>query len=296
MALTEYRNLVRLDESFHKSKSLPENEAERASLITKLLDFLISESGERVSVITYREKRDLLYSLLTVREPLPLPAWFNEDLDKILQWELTEKSITDAHKLAGIYKAFPSFPIKGTETCVLWQGDITTLEIDAIVNAANSALIGCFRPFHKCIDNVINSASGPRLREDCHTIIQKQGCPEGTGWAKITRAYNLPSKYILHTVGPIIKEPSGSVTPEQKSQLASCYESCLNLTAQVSSIKSIAFCTVSTGVFGFPKELASRIAIQSVEKWIEENPERMELILFNVFMNEDLEIYKKHLL
>ena len=153
-------------------------------------------------------------------------------------------------------------PVPSDPRIILWQGDITRLDADAIVNAANSQLLGCFRPGHNCIDNVIHSAAGLQLREECAEIMRRQGHEEPTGQAKITGGYNLPAKYVLHTVGPIIME---RVTEEDCELLASCYRSCLKL-AEENSLKSVAFCCISTGVFRFPKEEAARIAVSTVRE------------------------------
>ena len=170
----------------------------------------------------------------------------------------------------------------------LWQGDITTLAVDAIANAANSAMLGCFVPCHGCIDNAIHSAAGVQLRLECARIMAQQQAEEPTGRAKITRAYNLPCRYVLHTVGPII---DGRVTKQDRKLLASCYRSCLELAA-AHGLKSIAFCCISTGEFHFPNELAAEIAIRTVKTYQQQNPNRMEVI-FNVFKDCDYEIYKK---
>ena len=161
------------------------------------------------------------------------------------------------------------------------------------MNAANNLLLGCFQPHHRCIDNVIHSIAGPRVREDCNTIIQQQGCVEEIGWAKITRAYNLPSKFILHTVGPtygVLEEDL------QSKQLASCYTSCLDLASRIPSIKSIAFCSISTGVFGYPKQEAAQTAIHAVEDCLEAHPRRFEILVFDVFDRHDYRIYENLLI
>jgi len=235
----------------------------------------------------------MLRALLTVRGPNPLPSWFHVQLDRLLQREAFERGFTDAASLPGISEAFPGSSYAAAARCALWRGDITTLCVDAIVNAANPKMLGCFQPFHACIDNAIHSAAGPRIREDCHAIMQRQGCPEGTGWAKVTRAYNLPSKYILHTVGPIMVSGERNVSPEQEQQLSSCYRSCLGLACRVSAIRSLAFCSISTGVYGFPREAAARIALRTVNQWLANHPGSLDLIVFNVFRHDDLEIYER---
>lgn len=172
----------------------------------------------------------------------------------------------------------------------MWQGDITRLEIDAIVNAANNQMLGCFQPLHACIDNAIHSAAGPQLREDCYTIMRLQGAKEKTGTAKVTRAYNLLSKYVLHTVGPIVMRGT-AVTDKQRFELVSSYTACLEVAKRVESIKTIAFCAISTGVFGFPKKEAAEIAVNTVMNWLQENPRSFEKIVFCVFSEEDYQIY-----
>lgn len=195
--------------------------------------------------------------------------------DSLLRELITEKGIVDAEGMVPVRKSM-----------YLWQGDITTLRIDAIVNAANSGMLGCFVPDHACIDNAIHTYAGIQLRQECAAIIEKQGYPEPAGRAKLTSAYNLPSKQILHTVGPIVE---ARVTDEHKHLLASCYRSCLELAAQ-SGLGSVAFCCISTGVFRFPLELAARIAVKTVECFIQEHPLK---VVFNVFTDRDAEIYSR---
>jgi len=161
------------------------------------------------------------------------------------------------------------------------------LEIDAIVNAANSQLLGCFVPCHGCIDNVIHSAAGIQLRNECAEIMAAQGHEEPTGKAKITKGYNLPARHVIHTVGPIV---GMSVTEKQKEQLRSCYLNCLKL-AEKSGLKSIAFCCISTGEFHFPNKLAAQIAVETVDRYL--SGSKLERVVFNVFKNEDLNVYKK---
>lgn len=168
----------------------------------------------------------------------------------------------------------------------LWQGDITTLRIDAIVNAANSALLGCFSPCHACIDNIIHTRAGLQLRRDCHALMQAQGHEEPTGHAKITPAYNLPCRYVLHTVGPIIE---GVLTPNDCALLASCYQSCLDL-AVAYGLESVAFCCISTGVFHFPQQRAAEIAVQTVTDFLRTN-RTLKQVVFNVFTDADAVIY-----
>lgn len=301
--LEEYRNIICLDEQFDVRGSISEKLSERLLLVEDLLVILQHEIESNTKSVdvrskksSYEEKRDLLYNLLTVRPPNPLPSWFNTKLDWLLLIEKKDRKFTLAEELTPIREQFPETSYGAANLCSLWKGDITTLHIDAIVNAANSALLGCFTPHHRCIDNAIHSAAGPRVREDCHKIMQKQGCYEGTGWAKITRGYNLPSNYILHTVGPVHKRNQTEVSYKEEKELASCYISCLDLGAQMDDIRSIALCSISTGIFGFPIKIAAKIAVETVSEWISSNPDTFDLVVFNVFSDQDYQIYKNLLI
>ena len=226
-------------------------------------------------------QRYFLRCLMNVREPRALSPRFLQAQDELLQAEREEKGI--------VYVAdLPAVP--GDERIVLWQGDITRLDADAIVNAANAQLLGCFRPGHNCIDNVIHSAAGLQLREECASIMRAQGHEEPTGQVKITKGYNLPAKHVLHTVGPIIEGP---LTEKDRELLASCYRSCLKL-AEENRLKSVAFCCISTGVFRFPKEEAARIAVSTVRGYLEKGT--IEKVIFCVHGEENLRIYQNLLL
>ena len=222
-------------------------------------------------------QKDLLRSLMNVRLPAPVSDEYVHIECEYLQEETSAKGITRLSDLTpvedGIY---------------LWQGDITTLEVDAIVNAANSQMLGCFQPLHNCIDNCIHTYAGLRLRNKCAEIMEKQRHEEPTGHAKITPAYNLPCKYVLHTVGPIV---NGRLTARHEELLASCYTSCLAL-AEENGLGSIAFCCISTGVFGFPRDRAAQIAVQTVRDYKANTHSKIEVI-FNVFKNEDHDIYRE---
>lgn len=223
------------------------------------------------------EKRSLLRSLMNVRSPIPASAEFLAVQDAYLQERLSERGVT---RLMDLKPAQPGL--------YLWQGDITTLAVDAIVNAANSQMLGCFVPCHGCIDNAIHTYAGVQLRLECAHVMSAQKEEEPTGGAKITKAYNLPCHYVLHTVGPIIH---GSVNQTDRELLASCYRSCLDLAAEI-SLHSMAFCCISTGEFHFPNELAAQIAIQTVTDWQKQNANQMEVI-FNVFKDSDYKIYER---
>ena len=226
-------------------------------------------------------QRYFLRCLMNVREPRALSPRFLQAQDELLQAEREEKGIVHVADL-------PAVP--GDERIVLWQGDITRLDADAIVNAANAQLLGCFRPGHNCIDNVIHSAAGLQLREECASIMRAQGHEEPTGQVKITKGYNLPAKHVLHTVGPIIEGP---LTEKDRELLASCYRSCLKL-AEENRLKSVAFCCISTGVFRFPKEEAARIAVSTVRGYLEKGT--IEKVIFCVHGEENLRIYQNLLL
>ena len=224
------------------------------------------------------EQRRFLRCLMNVREPGTLSELFLQAQDELLSREREKKGVVHVAEL---------LPIPGDERLILWQGDITRLDADAIVNAANSALLGCFRPGHNCIDNVIHSAAGLQLREECAAIMRRQGHEEPTGQAKITPAFNLPCRYVIHTVGPIVQ---GRLTRRHEEQLASCYRACLRL-AEENRCRSIALCCISTGVFGFPKPRAAEIAVQTVRAYRANRHSEIEVI-FNVFQDEDYGIYR----
>ncbi len=243
-----------------------------------LIKYLLNERAEYspIAVPTdSNEQKSLLRGLLNVRPPMQASDDFIAVQDEYLKEETRRKGVTDYTALSpvcdGIY---------------LWQGDITTLKCDAIVNAANSKMLGCFCPNHKCIDNAIHTFSGVQLRLACDEIMKKQGHNEGTGNAKITPAFNLPCKNVIHTVGPIV---IGSPTERNRRLLRSCYLSCLE-TAVQSGLKSIAFCCISTGEFHFPNRAAAEIAVDTVKGFRQEN--KIEVI-FNVFKDEDYEIYRE---
>ena len=223
------------------------------------------------------EQKQLLRSLFNVRPPGKTGEGFLTVQNEYLQEETRNKGITG---LADLEPAEPGI--------YLWQGDITTLRCDAIVNAANSGMTGCYRPCHNCIDNCIHTYAGVQLRNACAEMMRLQGHDEPTGQAKITPAYNLPCKYVIHTVGPIV---SGSLTTEEEELLASCYDSCLKL-AEEKGLKSIAFCCISTGVFGFPQQRAAEIAVKTVRDYRAKTHSSIEVI-FNVFKESDHEIYRK---
>ena len=224
-------------------------------------------------------QRQLLRGLMNIRAPQSVSADFLQTQDAYLQGETAAKGITD---IAGLTPIQPGL--------YLWQGDITTLKCDAIVNAANSGMTGCYIPNHRCIDNAIHTYAGVELRLACAELMEQQGYPEPTGQAKITPAFNLPCRYVMHTVGPIV---SGRVTKEDKELLASCYRSCLKAAAE-NELESVAFCCISTGEFHFPNELAAEIAVRTVKDFLKKQTS-VKKVIFNVFKDFDKELYEKRL-
>ncbi len=225
------------------------------------------------------EQKQLLRSLMNVRPPRPAGKEFLRVQDEYLSSRVREKGITDCDTL----------PVSSVDQrLVLWRGDITTLKVDAIVNAANSALRGCFIPCHSCVDNIIHSISGIQLRLECDRLMREQGYEEQVGKAKITPAYNLPCGYVLHTVGPVV---SGILTKKHCEQLAGCYQSCLELAA-LRGLKSVAFCCISTGEFHFPQKQAAHLAVRTVLDFLQTSTQ-IEKVIFNVYRQDDYGIYKK---
>lgn len=251
-------------------------EERRLYLITEL----IKENSRYSDIVIPNnevEQKALLRGLLNVRMPNDISKEFLQIQDEYLQEECKSKGITDLEDLK---------PIEND--IYLWQGDITTLKCDAIVNACNCDLLGCFYPNHKCIDNAIHTFSGVQLRLACNEIMVKQGHKEETGKAKITLAFNLPCKYVIHTVGPIVR---GKLTEKDCDLLKSCYISSLKI-AEKNHLNSIAFCCISTGEFHFPNDKASEIAINTVKEYKEKTHSKIKVI-FNVFKDKDYEIYRK---
>ena len=281
-----------------------------------LIEELKKESSVMRGIAVPKEEeaqKMLLRGLMNVRMAKPTSVSFQKVQDEYLQTETEKKGITKLSSLSPVAvipraAAPDADPLRGDEAAdssgsehhtdaflYLWQGDITTLAADAIVNAANSAMTGCYIPNHRCIDNAIHTFAGVQLRLYCHTYMQEQAGKKGasyaepTGQAMLSPAYNLPSKFILHTVGPIVGD---ALTEEDCKLLASCYTSCLNLASQ-HQLESIAFCCISTGEFHFPNDRAAEIAIRTVRDWLSGHPSStVTKVVFNVFKNEDLAIYR----
>ena len=286
LSLHEYAEAVSLSVPFRRAEPL--GAFDRIAVVNDLVDYLLQEeepgqNRPRKKPESAGDFRSLLRVLLTVRPPRPLPEEFHASLDGVLEGELRDRGVVDSASLNRLDTV-------GDSGVALWRGDITTLQVDAIVNAANSALLGCFRPMHACIDNAIHCGAGPRLREDCATIITMQGHEEPTGCAKATRAYDLPSRYILHTVGPIAQ---GVHNHANAAALARSYQACLDCARELADVRAVAFCCISTGVFGYPKESACLIAVETVRRWIRTHPSTLDLIVFNVFSHEDHALYER---
>ena len=247
---------------------------ERISNLDFICRYLLDECPQYLGAAipdSLEEKQQLMRSLLNVRPPRSVSDEFLRAQDAELQQQLLDKGICE---------------LPGTGL-LEWQGDITRLKVDAIVNAANSQMLGCFVPMHRCIDNAIHSAAGVQLRLACDDLMQ--GGEEPTGDARITPGFNLPARFILHTVGPIV--PTGRPLRTQEVQLASCYRSCLNL-ADEKGLESIAFCCISTGEFRFPNDLACEIAVSTVRSWMATHPgSTVKAIIFNTFKDIDHELY-----
>ena len=254
------------------------------SIIQKMNEMLLAEMPEyRTQAAEVAEdaaaQRNLLRALMNVRPPRPLSGDFLALQDQLLSAEREARGVVDV-------MALPS--VASDARIALWQGDITRLAADAIVNAANAALLGCFIPCHRCIDNAIHSAAGLQLRAACAALMEEQGHPEETGTAQITEGYNLPARHVIHTVGPTV---ISALTDRHRAQLASCYRSCLSLAAE-HGLRSIAFCCISTGEFHFPNAAAAEIAVREVRDFLTRDTS-IERVVFNVFKDEDRHIYER---
>lgn len=255
------------------------------------LDYLLEEfksDSDRYKNIevpeSIREKQNLLRSLMNIRMPKKMPGEVIKVQDEYLSYCNVEKGIVE----------LPDIPVI-RENLSIWQGDITRLKVDTIVNAANSQMLGCFVPMHICIDNQIHTFAGVQLREECDCQMKELRSKYGSDYEQptatpmLTDAYNLPAKKVIHIVGPIV---SGNLTSELEKSLADCYTNTLDMCLE-NELKSVAFCCISTGVFHFPNKRAAEIAVETVEKWSLKHPDAMERIVFNVFKDEDKKYYEE---
>ncbi|BDA63539.1 protein-ADP-ribose hydrolase [Actinomyces capricornis] len=254
------------------------------SLVRSMLDWFQQDSPQAWAALsgwprrTPDERRRLLRGLMNLRGPAPVPIGVADDQDRLLRAEISERGLIEAMSLA---------PLASDQRLALWRGDITRLRADAIVNAANAQLLGCFMPLHHCIDNAIHSAAGMGLRAECARIMAERGRPEPTGTATLTQGHCLAARHIVHTVGPIVR---GAPTPEQCRQLASCYASCLAAAAGAGA-RSIAVCCISTGEYGFPQQEAARVALTALRAELGNHP-TIERVVLNVFTGTDQAIYR----
>lgn len=246
------------------------------------LDLLIKElSSESIIPHDYDAKWRLYRGLVNQRPPMPISQQYLDIERELLEEIAKEKGVVYPSDLVATLDCDRTF---------LWQGDITRLAVDAIVNAANKNMLGCFNPNHNCIDNIIHTYAGVPLRSECNNLMEMQGHPEPTGKAKITKGHALPAKHVIHTVGPIV---TGSVTKENKDLLKSSYLSSLEL-AEKNALTSIAFPCISTGVFSFPNDAAADIAISTVNEYLKSSNSNIKVI-FNVFTDKDKNIYENKL-
>lgn len=288
--LDEYADNIKLYDPFVPKES---DTRQKIGLTDDILFILRNEKAGTQDIEIpedYNAKRRLVRALLNIRQPLPLDREMMMKLDTLLQIELEEKTVIETEQLETIRGQYPDSSISQADKMSLWQGDITALRADAVVNAANKALLGSMQPLHDCVDNAIHSAAGPMLRDDCAEIIHVQKREEETGDAKITRGYNLPAKYVIHTVGPDV-EQGGGLTEEHQELLSSSYISCLELAVQLDDINTLVFPAISTGEFGFPTQQAAEIAIGTVNEWLERNDHHFSKIIFDVNGEFDREIY-----
>lgn len=264
-----------------------------------LIDRLLDEREEYRGMAGSRRdgmgRPDVLRSLMNIRMPRPMDSEFLRIQDEYLREEKEKKGVIALKDIPTIREQFGSACSSDFgDKLSIWQGDITRLSVDAIVNAANSQMLGCFVPCHRCIDNAIHSAAGIELREECHHLMQKKRIQFGaeyqepTGQAEMTKGYNLPAEYVIHTVGPIVR---GRLNDGLREDLKNCYENVLKC-AMEAGVRSLAFCCISTGEFHFPNDEAAAIAVETVTAVLKENGESFERIIFNVFRDLDREIYE----
>ena len=257
------------------------------------LDYLVEEF--KTDSVRYKDlttpsdtegKRQLLRSLMNIRMPGEMDESVLEIQDDYLQERIRENGIVELGDILEIRNGIS-----------IWQGDITRLRVDAIVNAANSQMLGCFVPMHTCIDNCIHTFAGIQLRAECSRQMKKMRARYGRDYEQptavpmLTDAYNLPAKKVVHIVGPIVQD---ELTPELEEDLADCYTNTLELCAE-NGLRSVAFCCISTGVFHFPNKRAAEIAVHTVKEWLEAHPGKVDRVIFNVFKDEDRRYYESEL-
>lgn len=244
--------------------------------LDRLIEILCEERGENVPALSEMQKPDFFRALCNVRPPIKASDEFIKLQDSYLSAKTQERGIVDVD----------TFEYNGG--IAVWQGDITRLKCGAIVNACNEKLLGCFIPLHNCIDNAIHSCAGVQLRLDCAAITG--GKDEPNGKVRVTKGYNLPCDYVFHTVGAKVYK---KVTAQNRKDLISCYNSCLDMARRM-GLNSIAFCCISTGVYGYPPAEACDVAVSTVKKWQKLYDGDIKII-FNVFKDADRELYERRL-
>lgn len=255
-----------------------------------LIEYLLKERGdntENLNELNDEQKWHLYRGLVNIREPNPISDEFLKIEDEFLQDKLKNSNVTDVKNIKTVSEKFEKSNVINSNKICFWQGDITKLKIGAIVNAGNSQGLGCFVPNHTCIDNQINTFAGVRLRLACNEIMNKLDYNLETGKAIITKGYNLPAQYVIQTVGPVIED---KVTESKEKDLSNCYINSLKLAIE-NNIRTIAFPCISTGVFRYPKDLASKVAIRTVDNFINENKETLDKVVFCLYGNEDYKYY-----
>ncbi|MFB9860926.1 protein-ADP-ribose hydrolase [Salinicoccus siamensis] len=289
--MDNYKKAIRLEEPFAPAMS---DIDDKAVLAERVLLMLRNEKAGTQDIDIpedYTAQRKLIRALLNIRQPLPLDKEMMQLLDKLLHIEKEEKEKISPETIRSIQSEFPKTRFKEADKMALWQGDITNIEADAIVNAANEKLLGCMQPLHGCIDNVIHSAAGPMLRDDGAEIIHRQKTDEEAGNAKITRGYHLPAKYVIHTVGPALSDGE-EVLSRHEETLVSSYRSCLDIAQEKGDVKTLVFPAISTGEFNFPEEHAAEIAVWTVDEWLKTHEHHFTKVIFNVFTEADKAIYE----
>ena len=277
------RRLLALDEPLPDVEPLADGELPEA------VEEVRRAIGDTAPAGSPHEARRRLTEVLTQLRPGEIPASTWPLLDGIWATEARAADVTDIGSLSTLSTS------RGRRTwrhrSALWRGDITRLGSAAVVNAANSGLTGCYIPWHSCVDNAIHTVAGPHLREDCGRVVALRGHPEPAGTATATRGWFLPARYVIHTVGPIVADRSP--TEADANLLRACYVSCLEAASELKAARSIAFCSISTGVFGYPVADAARVATGAVARWLDENPEAIDLVIFVVFSSRDEAVYRE---
>lgn len=290
LKLADYRDAIHLDEDFPAPKS--DKRSDYNLLMTALSglhDKHYNGSSSAAYLSTDEGLMNWLRAELSVREPGPIDPITSRAINALLYRQLGRRGRVEANNLRRVSDQIPDCDFINSNKIVLYRGDMTQLVVDAVVNTALPELTGCPIPLHGCLDSEIHSQAGPWLRNDCAKIIAMQGENEPPAGVKITRGYRMPAKYIIHTHMPRIKD--AHITDELRTQLALCYRGALSLAVEKGGIKSLAFPAIATGMNGFPKEEAAHIALKTVEDWLRNHPDPIELVVFSVHSDADAVVY-----